>query len=183
MATQTAATPSTTPSPVSGLPATAESLLLQHEVEQLLYREARLLDDWNLDEWLTLYTADARYTVPTTDLPEGDPVSDLVFIDDDYARMAARIVRLKSRHAHREYPWSRTRRFIANVMLTTVEDDEIEATASVAVWRFRAGESAPYVGRYDVRLRRVDGELRLCRKRAILDQEELSDHGALSIIF
>ena len=86
MATQTAPVP---PS-VGGLPATEESLLLQHEVEQALYLEARLLDDWNLDEWLTLYTEDARYVVPTTDLPEGDPESDLVFIDDDYNRMAAR---------------------------------------------------------------------------------------------
>ena len=179
MATQTAPVPP----PVNGLPATAESLLLQHEVEQLLYLEARLLDDWNLDEWLTLYTDDARYVVPTTDLPEGNPESDLVFIDDDYNRMAARVVRLKSRHAHREYPWSRTRRFIGNVMVTATNGDEIEATASVAVWRFRAGESSPYVGRYDVRLRRVDGRLRLCYKRAVLDLEELSDHGALSIIF
>jgi p-cumate 2,3-dioxygenase beta subunit len=179
MATQTAPVPA----PVRGLPATADSLLLQHEVEQLLYLEARLLDDWNLDDWLTLYTEGARYVVPTTDLPEGNPESDLVFIDDDYARMAARIVRLKSRHAHREYPWSRTRRFIGNVMVTAVDGDEIEATASVAVWRFRAGESSPYVGRYDVRMRRVDGQLRLCYKRAILDLEELSDHGALSIIF
>lgn len=179
MATQTARA---SRSPV-GLAATAESLLLQHEVEQLLYREARLLDDWNLDEWLTLYTSDARYTAPTTDLPDGDPASDLVFIDDDYARMTARVVRLKSRHAHREYPWSRTRRFIGNVIVASVDGDEIEATASVAVWRFRAGESAPYVGRYDLRLRRVSERLMICRKRAILDQEELSDHGALSIIF
>ncbi len=179
MATQIApAAPS-----VRGLPASAESLLLQHEVEQTLYLEARLLDDWNLDEWLTLYTEDARYVVPTTDLPDGDPESDLVFIDDDYNRMAARIVRLKSRHAHREYPWSRTRRFISNVMVTAADANEIEATASVAVWRFRAGESSPYVGRYDVRLRRVEGRLKLCYKRAILDLEELSDHGALSIIF
>jgi p-cumate 2,3-dioxygenase beta subunit len=168
---------------IAGLPATIESLLLQHEVEQFLYLEARLLDDWNLDAWLELYTPDARYLVPTTDLPEGDPASDLVFIDDDYRRMAARVVRLQSRHAHREYPWSRTRRFIGNVMVTAVDGDEIEATAAVAVWRFRAGESAPYVGRYDVRLRRVGGQLRLCYKRAVLDQEELSDHGALSIIF
>ena len=179
MATQT----TQIPLPVAGLPATAESLLLQHEVEQLLYREARLLDDWNLDAWLTLYTEDAQYVVPTTDLPEGDPRKDLVFIDDDYTRMAARVVRLKSRHAHREYPWSRTRRFIGNVMVTATDGDEIEATASVAVWRFRAGESSPYVGRYDVRMRRVDGELRLCHKRATLDLEGLSDHGALSIIF
>ena len=171
------------PSPIFGLPATPESLLLQHEVEQLLYREARLLDDWNLDGWLALYTEDARYVVPTTDLPEGNPESDLVFIDDDYARMAARVARLKSRHAHREYPWSRTRRFISNVMVTATCGEEVEATASVAVWRFRAGESSPYVGRYDVRMRRVDGQLRISHKRAVLDLEELSDHGALSIIF
>ena len=171
------------PPPISGLPATAESLLLQHEVEQLLYLEARLLDDWNLDEWLALYTEDARYVVPTTDLPEGNPETDLVFIDDDYNRMAARVTRLKSRHAHREYPWSRTRRFIGNVIVTATSGDVIETTASVAVWRFRAGESSPYVGRYDIRLRRVDGSLRFCYKRAILDLEELSDHSALSIIF
>lgn len=167
----------------AGLPATPEALLLQYEVEQLLYREARLLDDWNLDEWLTLYTPDARYIVPTTDLPDGDPETDLLFIDDDYARMAGRVVRLQSRHAHREYPWSRTRRFIANVMITAAAGDEVAATAAVAVWRFRAGESSPYIGRYEVRLRRVDGQLRLCYKRAVLDLEELSDHGALSIIF
>ena len=167
----------------AGLGADAAPMLLQLEVEQLLYLEARLLDDWSLDAWLALYTPDARYVVPTTDLPEGDPRSDLVFIDDDRDRMAARVVRLQGRHAHREYPWSRTRRFVSNVMVTMVEGDEIEATAAVAVWRFRAGESAPYVGRYDVRLRRVDGRLRLCRKRAVLDQETLSDHGALSIIF
>ena len=88
----------------AGLPADPDSLLLQHEVEQLLYLEARLLDDWDLDAWLTLYTPDARYVVPTTDLPEGDPRSDLVFIDDDRDRMAARVVRLQGRHAHREYP-------------------------------------------------------------------------------
>ena len=167
----------------AGLPATAESLLLQHEVEQLLYLEARLLDDWNLDAWLTLYTPDARYVVPATDLPGGDPSSDLVCIDDDRDRMAARVVRLQSRHERREYPWSRTRRFVSNVMVTAVDGEELDATAAVAVWRFRAGESAPYVGRYDVRLRRVDGRLRLCRKRATLDHEALAEHGALSIVF
>ena len=177
-----ATAPAQAPPLAAGPPADSASLLLQHEVEQLLYLEARLLDDWKLDTWLSLYTADARYVVPPTDLPGGDPRSELVFIEDDRDRMAARVVRLKSRHAHREYPWSRTRRFVSNVMVTAADGGEVEATASVAVWRFRAGDSAPYVGRYDVRLRRVEGCLRLCRKRAILDHEALSDHGALSII-
>lgn len=175
--------PAPSPPPAAGSPAGVDALLLQHEVEQLLYLEARLLDDWSLDAWLDLYTPDARYVVPTTDLPEGDPRFDLVFVDDDFARMKARVARLKSRHAHREYPWSRTRRFVGNVAVTSAEGEEIEATASAVVWRFREGESSPFVGRYDLRLRRVDGRLRISRKRAVLDLEELSGHGALSIVF
>jgi ethylbenzene dioxygenase subunit beta len=31
------------------------------EVEQFLYREARLLDERRLHEWLELFTDDARY--------------------------------------------------------------------------------------------------------------------------
>ncbi|MCY4508950.1 MAG: aromatic-ring-hydroxylating dioxygenase subunit beta, partial [Acidobacteria bacterium] len=163
----------------AGLPADPVSLLLQHEVEQLLYLEARLLDDWDLDAWLALYTADARYVVPTTDLPEGDPRSDLVFIDDDRDRMAARVVRLQGRHAHRESPWSRTRRFVSNVMVTAVDGEEIEATAAVAVWRFRAGESAPFVGRYDVCLRRAVGQPPPCPKRGGLARRGPAAPGAL----
>jgi len=34
------------------------------EIEDFLYHEAALLDDWQLPEWLALYTADARYEVP-----------------------------------------------------------------------------------------------------------------------
>src|SRR5690606_31827512 len=33
---------------------------LQHRVERFLYHEAMLLDEWRLEEWLALYTDDAR---------------------------------------------------------------------------------------------------------------------------
>ena len=36
--------------------------------------------------------------VPTTDLPDGDPKKELVFIDDDIIRLQAQVERLKSRH-------------------------------------------------------------------------------------
>jgi len=39
------------------------------------------------------------------------------------------------------------------------------------------------VQRCDLRLRRVDGSLKICRTRTVLDLKELSDHVALSIIF
>lgn len=160
-----------------------EALFLQYEVEQFLYKEAALLDEWRLDEWLTLFTDDARYVVPTTDLPDGDPRQDLVFIDDDRLRLQGRVNRLKSRHAHREYPWSKTRRFITNVRILEVAGDEVVVTASCLVYRFRMGEEAPYVGHYEFRLKRVDGELKIRYRRAVLDLEALQAHGAVSIIF
>lgn len=155
---------------------------LRGAVEDFLYQEAALLDEWRLDEWLTLFTADARYVVPTTDLPEGDPKKQMVFIDDDMARLRARVERLKSRHGHREFPWSRTRRFITNVRIKELEEGNIVVTSSFLVYRFRMGETTPYVGWYEHRLKRADGELKIHQKRTVLDMEALRDHGAVSII-
>lgn len=160
---------------------------LRQEVEEFLYEEAALLDEWRLDDWAGLFTEDARYVVPTTDLPEGDPRKDLVLIDDDIVRLRARVVRLKSRHAHREYPWSRTRRLITNVRAREVGENEIEAKASFLVYRIRdasgrGNQVDEYIGRYEYRLRRVNGSLKICYRRAVLDLERLHTHGAVSII-
>ena len=156
---------------------------LREEVEDFLYEEAALLDEWRLDEWADLFTEDARYVVPTTDLPEGDPAQDLVFIDDDIVRIRARVKRLNSRHAHREYPWSRTRRFISNVRVRQADDGDLAVSANALVYRFRSGEVASYVGRYEYRIRRADGGFRISHRRATLDHEALTEHGAVSIIF
>ena len=162
---------------------TAHTPSLREVVEDFLFKEAELLDDWRLDDWVGLFTEDARYVVPTTDLPDGDPKRDLVFIDDDITRLRARALRLNSRHAHREYPSSRTRRFVSNVRVAETEDGELSVTANVLVYRFRSGEGAPYVGSVHYILRRDDGELRIAYRRAVLDLEALSWHGAVSIIF
>jgi p-cumate 2,3-dioxygenase beta subunit len=154
---------------------------LREMVEDFLFQEAALLDAWRLDEWLALFTADGRYLVPTTDLPDGDPQKDLVFIDDDMVRLRARVERLKSRHGHREYPSSRTRRFITNIRIKE-EDGVIVATSSFLLYRFRMGEASPYVGWYEHTLKRINGELKIQHRKAVLDLEALSDHGAVSII-
>ena len=162
---------------------TANQPTLRELVEDFLFKEAALLDEWRLDDWVNLFTEDARYVVPTTDLPDGDPKRDLVFIDDDIARLRARAVRLNSRHAHREYPWSRTRRFVSNVRVEETNDGELSVTSNVLVYRFRNGEGAPYVGSIDYVLRRDNGDLKIAYRRAVLDLEALSWHGAVSIIF
>jgi len=159
-----------------------ERCALPGMVEEFLFKEAALLDDWKLEEWIGLFTEDARYVVPSTDLPEGDPGRDLVFIDDDIVRLRARVTRLNSRHSHRERPRSRTRRFVSNVRVEEAGDGHLSVRANVLVYRFRSGEGAPYVGAIEYMLRRDGGDFRIAYRRAVLDLEDLSWHGAVSII-
>jgi len=169
--------------PMDSVSPTQDHFLLRLAVEHFLFEEAAYLDNWRLDEWLSLFTDDARYLIPTTDLPDGDPDHDMMFVDDNRSRLEGRVERLKSRHAHREYPSSRTRRFISNVRLTRIAADELDVEASFAVYRARADVIAPYIGIYRYTLARVNGDgFLIRRRRAELDQERLSDHGAISII-
>jgi p-cumate 2,3-dioxygenase beta subunit len=152
-------------------------------VEDFLYREAALLDDWDLDGWLTLWAEQGtRYVVPCNDTPDGDPAQDLVLIDDDELRMRLRVERLNSRKAHREYPHSRTNHQVYNVVLGQPADRHLPVTASFTVWRFRNGKASYYVGRYHYRLVVERSELRIRSKRAVLDMTELRPAGDLAII-
>lgn len=157
------------------------------EIEDFLYEEAALLDQWRLNEWAALFTEDCRYVVPSNDHPEGNPREDLVLIDDDISRLQARVKRLNSRHAHREYPHARTRHFVSNVRITDAEGENIRASAAFMVWRFRdqGGEkerATYYVGQYEYRLAVVEGVLKIRHKRAMMDMSTLRGAEAVSIL-
>jgi p-cumate 2,3-dioxygenase beta subunit len=169
-------------SAVTDTRALSDRMLLRLRVEEFLVEEAAILDDWRLDDWLALFTDDAHYVVPTTDLNDGDPRKNLTLIDDDYLRLTWRVNRLKSRHAHREFPWSRTRRQITNVRLVDA-GDEVGAEASVVVHRFRYGQRDSFIGRYRYRLVDSGDDFRIRYRRAELDLERLSPNGALSMVF
>src|SRR6201993_557442 len=113
--------------------ATQQQVMLRQQVEEFLYAEAALLDTWALDDWLLLFDGDAKYEVPCNDAPDGDPAHDLMLIDDNYVRLAARVTRLHSRRAHREYPHSRTNHQVFNVRVQEVSAEELSVTASFTV--------------------------------------------------
>lgn len=142
--------------------------LTRPEVEDFLHHEAELLDDWDLDGWLALFTDDGRYYVPCNDAPNGDASRDLMLIDDTMFRLRSRVERLNSRKAHREYPHSNTSHQVSNVRLGPVEvgaaGDERVVRAEFVVWRFRGERAMSYVGRYTYRLRLVDGRPRIAMK-------------------
>lgn len=152
-------------------------------VEDFLYHEAYLLDEWRLDEWGELLTEDACYYVPPNDVPHGDHRDTLFHIADDIHRIKSRITRLKSRHAHAENPHSRTRRLITNVRITNKDDNYIYVSANFLVMRYRRNEQIrQYVGQYEYKLAVQNGELKIAQRKAILDAEELGGLGSVSII-
>jgi len=153
------------------------------EIEDFLFHEADLLDNWKLDEWLALLADDAAYYVPPNDRPDADHRSTLFTIADDIVRLRERVIRLKDPNCHAEYPPSRTRRLITNVRVIGTDGDTIAAAANFAVYRYRRGEPVrEFVGHYRYKLRRVGGVLKIAERRAILDAHELGAMGSVSFI-
>jgi p-cumate 2,3-dioxygenase subunit beta len=152
------------------------------EIEQFLYAEAALLDEWRLEEWLALMTPDARYLVPPLDARDADDRDALFLVADDRRTLASRVRQLLSGTTWAENPRSRTRRLITNVRLLAADDYEARITANFAVWRFQHEQTDVYVGRYvDLLVRGASG-LMFRERRVELDLETLRPHGKLSFI-
>lgn len=153
------------------------------EVEDFLFNEAELLDQWRLPEWLTLFTDDARYEVPCTDLP-ADASSDvtLFYIADDRARLGERVKRLMKRTAHAEFPHSKTSRIVGNVRIQSRREDEIDVTSVFQTLRTKDGVTDLYFGTNKYRLALQDEGFRIREKRCLLGGEGLRPSGRISIV-
>jgi 3-phenylpropionate/cinnamic acid dioxygenase small subunit len=93
----------------------------RHAVEQFLYREARLLDEGRLEEWLELFSPDAVYWLPAGN-GDIDPTQHVSIIYDTRREMNARVARLRSGYAHAQDPASRMYRLLSNVEVENGDD-------------------------------------------------------------
>lgn len=153
------------------------------EVEDFLYEEARILEAFDLERWLTLFEEGGRYQIPTTDAPEGATPDEVqFFVADDWDLLNARVIRLLSRNAHAENPRSGTHRVIGNVALRPAGDDAVAVRASFIVHRIRDGRVDPYLGHYHHVLGVTDDGLRFRQRRTVLAHEQLRPGGRLSFI-
>lgn len=153
------------------------------EVEDFLYREAELLDEWRLEEWLTLFTDDARYLVPSTDLKaDASPDNNLFYIADDRFRLGERVARLMKRTAHSEYPRSKTRHLVSNVRIRARSADGIEVGAAAVTYRTKDGVTDTYIGSNRYQLVVNGSGLKIREKRCHLDLDGLRPHGRVSIL-
>ena len=153
------------------------------EVEDFLIEEADLLDEWRLPEWLEMFTDDAQYLIPATDLPaNASPDKNLFYIADDRFRLGERVKRLMKRTAHAEFPHSRTRHLVSNVRVRERREDEIDVTAAFVTYRTKDSVTDVYFGSNHYRLVPTDKSFRIREKRCLLDTDGLRPQGRVSII-
>jgi 3-phenylpropionate/cinnamic acid dioxygenase small subunit len=117
---------------------------LQHRVEQFLYAEAQLLDDHQFTEWISLFTDDAHYWMPTRNtrtnrerVREVAARGEGAHIDDDMVRLRGRVRRSTSGLAWSEEPPSRTRRLLSNVRIQQREAGLLDVRLNFWVYRSR----------------------------------------------
>ena len=140
---------------------------LLREIEQFLYREARLADDHEYDGWEALWTDDGVYWIPANG-EGGDPALVMSIVYDNRSRIALRIKQLNTGKRHSQQPRSRLRRLISNVELLGVDGEQVHVTANALVFESTLRGDLIWTSRNEYRLRRIDGEFRMAYKKVIL---------------
>jgi len=155
-----------------------DRLLLQFEIEQFLYEEARILDEKRFDDWLALLTEDIHYWMPirrTTTRKqletEFTEIGAMALFDENLDFLKLRIAKMTATNGWSEDPPSRTRHFVSNISVVGIDNDDIVVEANFHLYRTRLeSEEDSWIGRRKDWLRRTDGGFKLSRRHLFLDQ-------------
>jgi 3-phenylpropionate/cinnamic acid dioxygenase small subunit len=172
-------TPSLTPQRLSYLD-------LMREIEDFFFKEADLLDEREYDRWLELFTEDIVYWMPmrknVSYARRNEDITaenDLAWFHDDKETLRKRVKQIQTGVHWAEEPISRISHLITNIRLaepisSLAEGETTKTTCRFIVYRNRVeDETDLLVGRREDTLVRTGGELKVARRKIILDQSVL----------
>ncbi|CAE6723651.1 aromatic-ring-hydroxylating dioxygenase subunit beta [Paraburkholderia nemoris] len=110
---------------------------LHANIEQLLYREARLLDTRDFAPWLNLWTADGMYWVPH-EPSQTSPRDHISLFWEDATLREVRVRRITNPRNWSQQPVTRTARIVGNVIIDGADAAGrliVHSTVSVTEWR------------------------------------------------
>jgi 3-phenylpropionate/cinnamic acid dioxygenase small subunit len=157
-------------------------LLLRHEVQDFLYREAELLDERRYEEWLDLFTDDARYFMPMRrnvphDAPERELTReglDVNWFDEGKDTLRRRVQQIRTGIHWAEEPPSRICHIVSNVQVEPTSAEELTVKSRFLIYRNRVEtETDVLVGKREDVLRRDNGSFKIARRTILLDQSVL----------
>jgi benzoate/toluate 1,2-dioxygenase beta subunit len=146
---------------------------------EIIFREARALDERDWDAWLRLYREDAVFWVPawrTQDELCDDPDREMSFLyHSSRIGLEERVARLRTGQSVVTMPWPRTGHLIGNVMPARQTGDSVDVTSAFQTTLYHPGTGGGHTlfGRYEHQLRRTDGTWLIARKKVILVNDRL----------
>lgn len=140
-----------------------------------LYREARLLDDRQWDEWLTCYAPDVTYWMPAWDdddqLTE-DPQSQISLIYyPNRDGLEDRVFRIKTERSGASTPEPRTSHTVSNVERLEDRSGEVDLRYNFHTLNHRYKVTDHFFGTMFVTLRQGRDGLLIARKTIVLKND------------
>lgn len=162
-------------------------LFLHREIEEFLIAEADLLDDRRFEEWLDLFTDDARYWMPLVrNIQYRDNARqfsreglDNAWMDEGKETLAQRVKQLGTGIHWAEEPQSRMSHMVTNIRILSTTPDaaspaELVVKSRILVYRNRLETEVDIlVGKRKDTLRRTEQGWKIARREIYLDQNVL----------
>lgn len=157
------------------------SLELVHAVQQLLYKDARLLDEQRYDEWFELMTDDFTYWVPVAQSRyrrDRKPIyapGRMAHFDDSLAELKLRASRWKQKTAWSEDPPTRHVHYVTNIEVEAAEapDEWLVRSVAISLRNRNEDEESWLGGRREDLVRETPAGLKLARRHVFLTQSVL----------
>jgi 3-phenylpropionate/cinnamic acid dioxygenase small subunit len=155
--------------------------LTRAEAEDFLYREARLLDERQLDEWLTLFTSDGIYWIPLDDTKPREHNASIVY--DPPLRREERVHHLMRTTFPSQTPPSRTVHMISCVEVRPgAPTGSAIARSNQVIHEIRGGdfrqtglgEPRALVATVEHTLRHENGGLKIAQKKIRLIDRDMA---------
>jgi 3-phenylpropionate/cinnamic acid dioxygenase small subunit len=129
--------------------------------------EARLIDEQRFDEWLDLFTDDARYWMPL-ELGQTDPVLHNNLYYDDKVLLRIRVERLKSAKTYSQKPKSRCHHLLQEPVVEQSDNGVVQTWTPFHYVETRLDEQTLFAGWARHTLVTLNGTLRIRLKRVDL---------------
>ncbi|MDB5859687.1 MAG: putative benzoate 1,2-dioxygenase, subunit beta [Ramlibacter sp.] len=138
------------------------------ELSDLVYLEARLLDDADYEPWLALFAEGGRYWVPLKGRLQAEDETHNSIADEDHLLRAMRVERLRSPRAHSQQPPSQCQHVLQAPSLVEGGADRWLLRTAFTYSECRGESSVTLHGHCLHRIVRSDGRLRIALKRVNL---------------
>lgn len=140
-----------------------------------LYREARLLDDREWDEWLTCYAPDVTYWMPAWDDDDQiteDPQTQISLIYyPSRDGLEDRVFRIKTERSGASTPEPRTSHNVTNVELLALRGEELDVRYNFHTLNHRYKVTDHFFGTIFVTLRKSSDQLLISNKKIVLKND------------